>query len=146
VPCRRSGGLLASGLLIACGVSDERIAATVWGARISPLFEVSERALLLTVENGRPIERSEVALPSGGWEAKLGFLRGLGVDTVLCGAMSRTVAERADALRLRVVSFLAGEIEEVLDAYLQDRLPSKRLTMPGWRSWTARNSSGGRAS
>jgi predicted Fe-Mo cluster-binding NifX family protein len=121
-------------LLPACGVADELVAATVWEGRISPLFEVSERALLLTVHDGSPVERSEVALPRGGGEVKLSFLRGLGVDTVLCGAISRTLAERADALHLRVVPFLAGEVEEVMSAHLRDRLPSKRLTMPGWRS------------
>jgi predicted Fe-Mo cluster-binding NifX family protein len=127
-------------------VADERLAATVWEERISPLFEVSERALLLTVHDGKPVGRLEVALPPGGGEAKLAFLRGLGVDTVLCGAISRAVAERADALHLRVVPFLAGEIEEVLNAYLRDRLPSRRLAMPGWRSGMRRGDGKGRPS
>jgi predicted Fe-Mo cluster-binding NifX family protein len=115
-------------------VQVESVAITVLSGRISPLFDVSQRVLLFVVSDGRVLERSELPLPNGSGAAKLEALRDRQAHTILCGAVSREIEERAAAMGLRMVPFLAGEIEEVLEAYLRNGLPSERLTMPGWRA------------
>lgn len=123
-------------------VDGERIAVTVWGERISPLLDVAQRALLLTIREGRTIERIEFTLPGGGGETKLAAIRDLRVDTLLCGAVSRGLAQHAAALGLRLVPFLAGEVAEVVAAYLGGQLPREELTMPGWPAKRRRGSGG----
>lgn len=103
---------------------------TVWGERVSPVLDVSSRALLLTVQDGQAGERTELDLPEGGG-AKLAALSSRGVQTLLCGAVSRSVAEQAAACGLRLVPFLAGEVELVVAAYLAGELPNPALSMPG---------------
>jgi predicted Fe-Mo cluster-binding NifX family protein len=115
-------------------VAGERIAVTVWGERISPLLDVAQRALLLTTREGQVIERAEVTLLRGGGGTKLAAIRDLRADTALCGAVSRGLAQHAAALGLRLVPFLAGEVAEVVAAYLAGQLPREELTMPGWHA------------
>lgn len=115
-------------------MGQERIAVTVWGGRVSPVLDVSTRALLLTVEDGQTLDRAELELPATGG-AKLAALSNRGVGTLLCGAVSRLMAQQATAFGLRLVPFLAGAVEEVVAAYLAGRLPHPSLSMPGCRGW-----------
>jgi predicted Fe-Mo cluster-binding NifX family protein len=127
------------------GVAEERVAVTVWGRRISPLFDVSQRALLLTIRRGQPTEQEEVTLPGGSGEAKLAFIRNQGVDTLLCGAVSQALAARAATLGLRMIPFLAGQVADVLSAYVLGQLPKEELTMPGCHAdgaWRIREEGG----
>lgn len=103
---------------------------TVWGGRVSPVLDVSSRALVLTVLDGRVSERTDLALPEPG-SAKLAALAGRGVRTLLCGAVSRAIAFQVEAFGLKLVPFLAGDVEEVIAAYLAGQLPSPALSMPG---------------
>lgn len=98
------------------------------------MFDVSQRALLLTNQGGQLTRQEEVTLPDGSGEEKIAFIRQQRVDTLLCGAVSRTVATRAAALGLRLIPFLAGQVSEVLSAYAAGQLPKKELTMPGWHA------------
>lgn len=112
---------------------EERIAVTVWENRISPVFDVSRRALLLTIEDRREVGREELALPDGGADAKLAVLRGHRVGTLLCGAVSQSAALHAAATGIRLLAFLAGDAEEIIAAHLGGRLPSGLFVMPGCR-------------
>lgn len=111
-------------------MGQEWIAVTVWGGRVSPVLDVSSRAILFTVQDGRAGEHVELGLPTA-CGAKLAALANRGVHTLLCGAVSRIVAQQAAACGLRLVPFLAGEIEEVITAYLAGRLPHPSFAMPG---------------
>lgn len=124
-------------------MAGERVAVAVWGGRISPLFDVSRRAVVLDLEGDRVVGRGELDLPEGTGEASLDVLRRHGVTTLLCGAVSEELALRAVALGLELVPFLAGEVEAVVAAYLASRLPNDAFAMPGCGSrWRRR---GGRA-
>ncbi|MCG6963675.1 MAG: hypothetical protein LJE95_10450 [Acidobacteria bacterium] len=114
---------------------------TVWSDRVSPLFDVSQRALLLTIRSGRVVEQEEVALPFGTGEEKLAFIRRLRADTVLCGAVSQVVAAHAVKLGLRLIPFVAGQVEDVLSAYTAGQLPKEELSMPGWHAEGVRKGS-----
>ena len=116
----------------------------VWGERVSPLFDVSRRALLLDLAEGRVVGRDELDLPEGSGEASLAALRRHGATTLLCGAVSEELALRAAALGLELVPFLAGEVEAVIAAYLTSRLRNDAFAMPGCGGrWRRRGGRGG---
>lgn len=108
-----------------------KVALTVWEGRISPVFDVSREALVLTVEGGavtaRVAERLEASLP----EQKAARLAELGVETLICGAISGSPYQVLAARGMRVLGFVAGELDEVVAAFLAGRLPSAALSMPG---------------
>jgi predicted Fe-Mo cluster-binding NifX family protein len=121
-------------LLGASVMAGVRVAVAVWGERVSPLLDVSRRALLLDFDNGQVVSKRELALPDGRAEAKLEALHDQGVTTLLCGAVSQELAARARALGLELVAFLAGDVEAVVAAYLAGQLPNDELVMPGCRA------------
>lgn len=110
-----------------------RAAVAVWQGRISPVFDVSRRILVLDVE-GRVIHgRKEEDLAEQEPFRKAGRLRDLNIDTLICGAISRPMLQLLASFGIRVIPFTAGETEEVIRAWLEGGLPNPRLAMPGFR-------------
>jgi predicted Fe-Mo cluster-binding NifX family protein len=98
---------------------------------MSPVFDVSREALILTIENGvvaaRSMENIETPTPA----LKPDRLVELGVETLICGAISEPLNHELTARGMRVIGFVAGEIEDVLKSYLAGTLPTPALSMPG---------------
>jgi len=110
-----------------------RAAIAVWEGRISPVFDVSRRILILDVEERVIRGRSEEDLPDQEPFRKAGRLRELGIETLICGAISRPMFQLLASFGIRVIPFTAGEVEAVIRTWLEGRLPSPRFAMPGFR-------------
>lgn len=108
-----------------------KVAIPVWQGRVSPVFDSSRRMVVLEAEDGRVVERTEAAVDEELPQARAARLRELGVQTLVCGAVSRQLAEEIARLRIRLIAFVAGEVEEVLQAFLTGQLPSAKFSMPG---------------
>lgn len=108
-----------------------KVAISVWNGRISPVFDVSRKILILTVAHGAVTERREETFGEDDPVRKAGKLAEWKVRNLLCGAISRPLAGLFAAYGIRTIPFLAGEAEEVIEAYLAGRLPDRRLAMPG---------------
>ncbi len=108
-----------------------RVAFSVWNQRISPVFDVSQKALVLQIENGAVVSRHAQEFPGGDPMRKVEKLAAVSVDELVCGAISRPLVELAHSLGIEVIAFVAGEIEDVTRAYLQNQLPNEALSMPG---------------
>ena len=109
-----------------------RLAIPVWNDRVSPVFDTAGRLLLLDladgVERGRQVV--EVAQASSPAE-RAKRLAELGVNVLVCGAISRPLAGCVSAAGIAIVPWVAGPVEEVLRAYLVGKLSEPRWRMPG---------------
>ena len=103
----------------------------IWNERISPVFDVAEKVLILDVQNRIVRSRSERTLEQRDPFEKVGQLRTDGVKVLVCGAISRPVTVYAEAQGIRTIPFVAGDIEDVIKAYLEGRLASPGFLMPG---------------
>lgn len=110
-----------------------KAAFTEWHGRVAPLFDVAQTVLM--IETGASDDKRErlVGLPLDSLAAKIAFLAEQGVDVLVCGAISRQVREMAEANSIQVHSFVAGEIRDVVDAWMNDRLDQVGYSMPGCR-------------
>ena len=108
-----------------------KIAIPVWQGRISPVFDSSRRILLLDVEAGRVLARSEAQIGGELPQERARRLSELGAEVLVCGAISRPLAELVAQAGICLIPFIAGEVEEVLRAYLEERLQSAEFLMPG---------------
>lgn len=108
-----------------------KLALSVWNGRISPVFDAAKHLLVLKVENGQVVSRLERGIGTDEPLSKAGRLTELGVETLICGAVSRPLAEVIAARGIRLIPFVAGETEEVVAAFLAGTLPSPALAMPG---------------
>ncbi|MBN1655348.1 MAG: NifB/NifX family molybdenum-iron cluster-binding protein [Deltaproteobacteria bacterium] len=109
-----------------------KAAITVWNGRISPVFDVCREALILDIEKGRVVstitERFEGASPL----TKISRLSQLGVKTLICGAISEALSHELTDRNIDIIGFVAGPVEEVIQAFLSKSLPTAALDMPGY--------------
>lgn len=106
------------------------IAISCWQGRVSPLFDVSRCACLCWLEGGAWGERQLVVLPEAP-AAKLEVLVSLATCELICGAISRPLQSQARQAGLVLYPFIAGELEQVMAARLNDHLQEPAFAMPG---------------
>ena len=106
------------------------VALPVDQGRISPLFDAARRMLVVEIAKGEEHSMREVDLPAGGYQARLSALRALGVEALVCGAISNRSLSEALHLGMRVWSAVTGEATEVLDSLTRTGDLDLRLAMP----------------
>ncbi len=110
-----------------------RLALTVWQGRISPVFDVARNILVVDVEAGIVIARRNENFVEQDPFQKIARLAELRVQTLVCGAVSRPVAGAASVYGIRMVAFVAGDVDQVIDAFLTGSLLNPAFCMPGCR-------------
>ncbi len=110
----------------------------IWSGRVSPVFDSAGELLLLDIQQGQVTARDHVAVDGAEPLQRVSMLADKGVTTLICGAVSRLLADWLAARGVEVLPFVCGDVEEVISAFLDGRLPSDELTMPGccgrWRN------------
>jgi predicted Fe-Mo cluster-binding NifX family protein len=104
-----------------------KVAIAHWQDRISPVFDVADRLFLLDVEDGREVRRESLRLASRNPLNRAKELSELGVDVVLCGAVSLTLEEALIGNGIRVIGFLGGELENIIGVFLHGELDDGRV-------------------
>ena len=110
-----------------------KIAIPIWNGCVSSVFDFSRSLLLVDVENSTESKRSEIPLQAQSIPEKANQLRTLGVDLLICGAISRPLASLIASSGIRVLPYVAGQVDEILEAYLSDKLLQPQYALPG--SW-----------
>jgi predicted Fe-Mo cluster-binding NifX family protein len=108
-----------------------KAALTVWDGRVSPVFDVSREAVILTIEHGTVAARCSKNIETPTATVKIERLMELGVETLICGAISEPLHRELTSRGVKVFRFVAGEIEEVVQAFIAGGLPGPSLAMPG---------------
>jgi len=109
-----------------------KIAIPVWNGNLSNVFDFAGRLLLVEIENAREVSRSEVPLQAESLPERAGRLKQLGVNVLLCGAISRALANMVTESGIQVLPYVTGRVDDVLQAYLTGQLVQPQFTMPGY--------------
>jgi predicted Fe-Mo cluster-binding NifX family protein len=108
-----------------------KIAVTVWGQRVSPVFD-SARTLLIAEVNGKSLTGTfRIAFDPERLLELLHLLRAQQVTLIVCGAVSEGPAAMIEAAGVELIPFIAGEVHQVLEHYLQGRPFDQHFRMPG---------------
>jgi predicted Fe-Mo cluster-binding NifX family protein len=110
-----------------------RIAIALWQLRISPVFDTTGNLLLLDVNNGREVYRTEHSLHGLSIQKRVDKLVELDVDVLICGAISRPLADMVRASGIRIIPWMKGNVNDVLTWYLTGTPVEPRFLMPGRR-------------
>jgi predicted Fe-Mo cluster-binding NifX family protein len=108
-----------------------KIAIPIYNDSVSNVFDFAVKLLLVEIENSKEANRSEVALESQLLLQRAGKLKNLEVDVLICGAISRVLAEMVTSSGIQVLPYVTGSIDDVLQAYLTDQLAKPEFSMPG---------------
>lgn len=107
------------------------LAIPTLNARVSPVFDTACRLLLVEVDQGSERARRTEELPDTLPTHRVKRLRELGIEVLVCGGISRSLAMLLEAAGIRVLPWVAGPVDDVLRVYLEGRLPHPRWMMPG---------------
>lgn len=110
-----------------------KTAFAIWEGRIAPVFDAAQRLHIVEAEEGRIVRESDARMTAGSAFRKVEDLQRLGVDTLVCGAVSRFLQGLLASSRIRVSAFVAGTLEEARAAWLAGKLDSLAFSMPGCR-------------
>ena len=112
--------------------------------RISPVFDVAEHFYLIEVKDGGELSRRKFDFAGKGIFAKAQMLSELKADVVICGALSGIQENILRNAGIRLLTFICGEVEEVLEAFIQNNLATGAFQMPGCYGRRRRGYRGGR--
>jgi predicted Fe-Mo cluster-binding NifX family protein len=108
-----------------------KIAIPCWNHHVSTVCDFSDRLLVVTIKSGRVVDRALIDFVEETIPGKTARLRDLGVQVLLCGAVSQSLLRMITISGIRVIPFLRGTVDDVLDAYFKGRLFDPRLVLPG---------------
>jgi len=110
------------------------VALTVWENRISPLFDSTRMLLIVDIRKRNVIGKHLETFPYESPLSRAAKLADLDVNVLICGAISNLFANSIEIYGIRIIPFVAGTVDEVLDAYLTNTLSSSKFRMPGCKS------------
>ena len=99
--------------------------------RIAPVFDTAQQIHVVEVESKRIVNETQVLLAHDLPMQKTLRLAELGVSTLVCGAISRPLQTMVAAYGIQVIPFVAGDLEEVIQAWLNSGLYGNAFAMPG---------------
>lgn len=108
-----------------------KVALTVWEGRISPVLDTARSVVIANVENGTKTAQRDEMLSEESPQGKIAQLRALGVEVLVCGAVSRPLANFVSSSGIRLFPFVSGELGDVLEAVIKGKIPDTAFSMPG---------------
>ncbi len=108
-----------------------RIGVTVWGNIISPVFDAANTLLVADMNAGRIAHQERMQLYPGSPAHQVETLRQAGIQVLICGAVSEVPANMIEGAGIRLIPFITGQVDEVLQAYARRQLPAPGFMMPG---------------
>ncbi len=108
-----------------------KTAFITWNGRIAPVFDVAVEATIIEHDNKNMVSRQSISLPESNPMDKIIALAEVGISTIICGAISNPFRHQAVAYDITVHAFISGELENVVKAWLDDKLNQIAFAMPG---------------
>ena len=96
------------------------------------------------IRNGRVVESRREPLGPELPYTRAARMSALGIQVLICGAISMEYAGLIEMYGIRIIPFVTGEIQRVLEAYLQGNLSGAPYQMPGFRGGRRYRHQGGR--
>ena len=119
-----------------CGLGERRrtlkIAIPRMGEIVAPCLEYSATIAIFSVEDGRVTGQLDFPLSSRNPLDRIRLLRDQKVDAIICGGVQDVFEDLVRASGIRLISWVSGNIEELLSLFLKGRLaPGSRSGQSG---------------
>jgi predicted Fe-Mo cluster-binding NifX family protein len=108
-----------------------KIAITVWGNRVSPVFDSANILMIAKVENFKIINRKFAEFNPESTTQILSDLNNLQVNVLLCGAIMDVQAKAIEKAGIKLISSITGDAYEILVSLLENPHKVSDFLMPG---------------
>lgn len=110
-----------------------KAALTVWDNRISPVFDVSREALIIDVVHREVVHRESCVISASSALGKITWFLDKKVNALICGAISEALYREFIFNQMTVNGFIAGNVEDVIEALIKGSIDDEKFLMPGCR-------------
>ena len=108
-----------------------KLAIPVWEDKVSPVLDTASRLLVVEVKEDGEVSRFEIFLDERDLSRRCLRIQGLGIDTLICGAVTRHFSEMLKASGIDIIPGISGRPDEVLNACFEGKLAHAKYLMPG---------------
>lgn len=108
-----------------------KVAIPIWDGRVSPVMDTARRLLVAEYDSGQEKSRTVVDMLQSGLAQRAGFISGLGVDVLICGAVSRQFERLLAASGVKVNPWMGGQVDEIITACIGGNLQQSHFSLPG---------------
>lgn len=108
-----------------------KTAFSYWNDRIAPLFDTAILIHFVETESGLIIHEANLPFAENPPSQKALRLAELGANTLVCGAISRSLHAQVAAYGIKLIPFIAGDLHEVITAWQGGNFKREFFAMPG---------------
>ncbi len=112
-------------------VETMKTAFAYWENRIAPVFDTARQIYVIKADSGKIVGKTQETLQEDFAIRKVRRLVDLSIGTLVCGAISRPLHAMVSSYGIQVVSFIAGDLHEVIQAWLTGNLEHAAFALPG---------------
>jgi predicted Fe-Mo cluster-binding NifX family protein len=99
--------------------------------RVSPVFDVAAQLVLVRLKGEAELERKDVVLFERQPDGIVRSLGELGIQVLICGAISQGLQLALERVGIRVLPQICGGLDSVIAAYRRGTLGQPEFAMPG---------------
>jgi predicted Fe-Mo cluster-binding NifX family protein len=107
------------------------IVITIWGNRISPVFDSSKTLLIVEIAGNRIVNRSQESFAPDKLKFLERRLKELNISTVISGAISEKPAQFIEDSGFVLIPFISGFVDDVLESIKNNEPITPKFLMPG---------------
>jgi len=111
-----------------------RIAIPIFRHRVSPVLDTCIRLLILDFEEGIEINRREIRFDDFTLPERFESIRRLNPSVLICCGISEEFDRLIRTTNVRLVCGIAGDVQQVAEAFIDNRLDAPCFQMPGLKS------------
>ncbi|MBU8849400.1 MAG: dinitrogenase iron-molybdenum cofactor biosynthesis domain-containing protein [Desulfobacterales bacterium] len=108
-----------------------KIAITVWGNRVSPVFDAAGTLFVAHIENQTIVKKSYTSFNPAMPSDLIKLLKKMQVSILVCGAISTKPADLIVGSDIKLISFVTGNALKLIDDFAHKQTIEKTFMMPG---------------
>ena len=108
-----------------------KIAITIWGNRISPVFDAAHTLLTARIKNRTILNKTYTPFDPDSPQELIHILKRMEVTTLICGAISTKPADFIVENNIKLISFVTGNALDFLESFATRQTIEKIHMMPG---------------
>ena len=110
-----------------------RIAIPIFHNRVSPVLDTCTRLLIIDFEGKDGVERREISFDIYSQSERFEIVKKLNPDAIICCGISEVFDRMLQSAGIRLISGIAGDVEQVVEAFLCNRIDDPCFRMPGYK-------------
>ena len=108
-----------------------RVAIPVCAGETAATADFARELLVVGYEGAGEVDRRIVVMEEMQPENRARRIIRLGIDALICGAVSRPLARLIQSAGIRLIPLVSGPVDEILRAFLAERLDESAFLQPG---------------